>query len=476
MAYTVIVSAILYALAFVYPVFGFVLIIAALSLLFYGALDQQYTLIDGLLWGSAVYVVHALPLSTYLHTYSRTSIALVGWILFGLYTASYAGVWFFLTSFICSAIDNKYILFYKLIVWMLTTFLYIQVMTTCFLWIFDICEGYCCLHPLVPLMETKALRSLVYYLGIHITTFIIIITACVLVFFWASNYKKLLLLMAAFLLSVYWYADQSYTSTAKPSWLSQVAYASVPFDTSLKTNAHEIGLQVLTVLQKTRDAFPDATLLLMPESTFPYCLQEYDAIMRMWRAWVLNSPEYRQAAGLMLGAHRNSSCNSRVYNTCYYCTSDGVLEHYDKIHGLFFAERLPEYFKKSLSFFNFYQSKNYNILKNKLKKNSCSDKNKYFEQAFDSGTVFKWNDQIIVPFICSEFFFGSVKQVESDTILCLVNDAWFGYRYMRNILFLNAVLRACDEHKTILYVSHARGTWIDQYGNQGDLPSISTPD
>jgi len=194
------------------------------------------------------------------------------------------------------------------------------------------------------------------------------------------------------------------------------------------------------------DANPEKTIVIMPESTFPAPINDYPEVIKLWQENVLS-----RNLILLIGAHKLQ--DNKLYNTLYCIDAFKVIQDYDKKILMPFTEYIPNFLP------TFYK-KNKNNNKG-LKNIFIKDKREFTSSPNSTDTKVI---NCFIPYICSEFYFGPIKQKTQETILCVVNDSWFSTNYLKNLMFLFAQYTAMETEQTIIYAGHYAGLLIKKNG------------
>jgi apolipoprotein N-acyltransferase len=156
----------------------------------------------------------------------------------------------------------------------------------------------------------------------------------------------------------------------------------------------------------------DATLLIWPESPFPFVLtHEPSALAQIAR---LLSPNTILITGAVRVEETNASDDPRVYNTIYVIGSNGaILGSFDKVHLVPFGEYLP--FQGFLERFGFQ-----NLTK---QVGGFSSGDRHHLMTIPGAPP-------ALPLICYEVIFPGEEMPPGERagwIVNVTNDAWFGY-------------------------------------------------
>jgi len=155
----------------------------------------------------------------------------------------------------------------------------------------------------------------------------------------------------------------------------------------------------------------DATILIWPESAFPFFLtREPDALAQIA---ALLKPSTELITGAVRAASNASASNPRVYNSVYVIDPDGSIRGiYDKVHLVPFGEYLP--FQRVLERFGLRQ------LTKQLGGFLSGDRRRAMEVP---------GAPKMLPLICYEAIFPAAAVPRSERpgwLVNVTNDGWFG--------------------------------------------------
>jgi apolipoprotein N-acyltransferase len=168
----------------------------------------------------------------------------------------------------------------------------------------------------------------------------------------------------------------------------------------------------VTLSQQTSSPSPGATLLIWPESPFPFVLtHEPNALAQIAK---LLSPSTALITGAIRVEQTSSLFSPHAYNSIYVIGSDGsILDIYDKVHLVPFGEYLP--------FQSFLERLGLQALTKQV-------------GGFSSGARHKLitipGVPRALPLICYEVIFPREEMPQEERaawIVNVTNDAWFGY-------------------------------------------------
>ncbi|MFC1842298.1 hypothetical protein ACFLYU_01435 [Candidatus Dependentiae bacterium] len=396
-------------------------------------------------------------------------------IILAFYCALYSGLWFFCiqkTIIFFSHINfsqkklGKHsplfsisLISMTLVFW---TYLYINWIRYGVFWIFGEFVGYPFAYPLLPLMQNSASADLLIYTNKSILLFLLILFSLNVALFFVYHKKKYIafafMCALPFLLSflrniipkrpVFNNPTHQITSpiTKHTGYISPISIQS--FDHPLDS-AQEIYYQMVKLANKN----PQVTIIFMPESSYPFCLNQNQDVIDLWCVNILDDK-----IDLFIGAPYKE--NKKLYNALYWISRGKIKKIYKKTRLMAFAEYAPRFWKK----FSYFRSL--------FSHNGC-----LFSHGQDQNLVFELYNGVngsksikLKPLICSDFFMGRRKELKKiprwdcSCVIIAVNDAIFPMGYLRNLMFLYAKLEAMAKKRDLLYVGYYFASWISKNG------------
>jgi len=221
-----------------------------------------------------------------------------------------------------------------------------------------------------------------------------------------------------------------------PEYLAQCVYVPPPRE---RVHPIDCAQAIDEKIERACASKPNARMLLMPESTYPFPLNENNHAIQMW------SLTLGDDRSLILGTHWQEGDD--FYN-CLCCVNDSrIIHRYVKNHLFWFTEYIPFPWSNCAWIRNLF-------LKNK--------------QGFSSTEKSGGGSHELPGFscrfaICSELFFNAYAR-GPEPLLAMVHDAWFSARYLRDLMFLYARFAAMAKNQEIIYIAHERGVWIGPHG------------
>ena len=291
-----VISSLLLNLSFFEPHYFFWLVFIFLVPLFYVAIHSltSITFFSGFIWGVCFYLPHFTELFFLFFQHAVGCCRLFLPCLLAIYCAFYAGMWFFLMRFFMSKVRSVNL---KLLLAVGTTALYFYSMSSLIFWIFGNCCGYCFADPLIPLTAYPQLLQLLPHLGsTNLLGCVALSSYC-----WALviSSKKMAYLVIGFsgLIPFFVGIFQPMNSTNVSKYQQQICYVSPPTNFVIPLDcAQEISKKIQQMAEKK----PGATLFLMPESSFPFSLDQMPEILELWELNALDD------ARLILGGYMHN--------------------------------------------------------------------------------------------------------------------------------------------------------------------------
>lgn len=442
------ISALVYALPFlVSPLWP--LIFLFFCFLFYYVLSSNVSFKDGLLWGSIFFSMQESGIFYSLlhmadYTYSSLVLLVPLFVFLIAYQALYSGLWFF----VASAITKESPIYIRLILWIITTFLFISLVDQYLLWIFGNIEGYPLVHPLLPLAEQPWTLALLPLVGKYFLTLVFLGSAGLIGFTLYSKGSTLKHLVfgsiafAPWLISYLLYKP----SVMPPRWLSQIAVLPESFYNPLDTakTIKEVSEKLQTLIRK----YPHIQAVLLPESALYLCdLSKHHDLLTEWDGTHLG-----RALHIITGAFCKE--NNLNYNTVYWIYDGIIKQQFSKRHALLLTEGLPQWAQNS-DIANLYHTSR-----------------PYITPSHNQRTVFKMNDTLqFVPYICSELFLkDQLDDICAGTpIASFCNDTWIEAPYLERLMRLMHRFRALQWKTEILYIAYDYHTCYDNKGHEWPL-------
>lgn len=473
----IIASAMLYPLPFIFPQKLFWISFLYLVPLFYIGVLQKISWKEGYVWGLIALGGHEAGIFYgifNLATGGAYWARLIPILFLIIFRAIFPSIWFWITDRIlrlCSGVDGRKakLIFsllkcsrlgenkeklniplssnpersrrvQQLIIWILTTWLYQLWMDQCHLWIFDVCEGYMLLNPLVPLAVHPKLLYLLPLIGSLLLLYLIACSAqmaYVLISKSAIAFSYMVLMIIPWLGGFFIERD-----TECSEWTHAVIALQQRFITR---NQHQHALatfheECTFIMQH----YPHIGCIICPET----CMYEnyMPAILQCYACDLMHGmPQIIGGFGFDQD-HRNTA----------YCIQNQKLYMFDKRHAMPLTERMPQWAQISL-----------------LNDLYFTDR----PQIIPSRNIRPlWHicGHVVTPYICSELFFNNHPDdaYPGVTILALCNDAW-APQSIKYLMYLGAQYRAQEWQRDIVYVSYMYVALIKKNGIICPLQTIS---
>jgi len=438
----IISSATLAAIAFLSPLYCAESIFIFLVPIFYAlfALDYRMSFKDGVAWGSIFYIVFFFDISLLIVYKGIGIVRFFAALFLIIYGMSITGCWFFLAHTLCS-FSKKNSTLIAIICWSITTVLYTLFIEHLFFCIFGRWEGMILQSFVLPLTIRSQWLYYCSFIGTDLF-FCCIMALNILGAYALSSARYLLLGFSLFVLvALFCAAGLLKEEEIAQSWIRQIGCIVVDTDKHTVTNAAE---QIMNALHNFQKLFPQCCILLMPESSFSFPLNQLKKYLSLWDC---------SSKLLLIGSHRYEE--NRLYNTLYCIKEGAIIDFYDKNHRMVFTEQIPPLWAD-------FPGADTLFLSNAVPFCAGSSKNIINLPALGA----------VRPLICSELFFNA-KQLKSEQIyLCLVNDSWFFSSYLSNLMVLQAKTVAITKKSIVIYCSYRHQLLITARGNCFHLPAL----
>ena len=442
-----VVSAVLYAVPFLLSAYLWWLIFAFPVALLYLVSVANVSFVHGYIWGCIFFGLH-MSGGIYVVTCMAHDSWVVG-VMLGLvmvlYQALFSGLVFCgVTKIISISSITSPVM--RLLMWTIGIWVLIVWTDWYSLWIFGVKEGYPLMHPLIPLAQNPTLLCLLPIIGKQLLTlFLLLVPASfVLLLRYKNNTGVFVFCSAIAFWFICWWVGraeiQRFCWQARIRTLPYMAHSCVD-------NPLVVVKVVGSKLQKIIADYPEAEIVIMPESAFNVSnFNDFPELLQLW-----NANNLGRAVHVVFGA-------SRWHEDCYYNSLhwvyNGVLQNcYDKRHAMLVSERLSSWM------------------------NNKTMQRVYFSNDFPIAISLDKRiklallpDISFVPYICSELFFneGPNDIYGESPIILVVNDSMFlgnwCVLYIQELLVLLARYKAIQWQRDIVYVSYGQSLFIDKHG------------
>lgn len=455
---SVILSAQLYIAAFIYSKeCHWLLFFFLIPLYWVVATHRKNSLwrsfLQGFLWGILVFPAHLYAVLGMFLQQAALSTAFLAWGVLACYCSLFAGLWFLSASFLSRGKDS---LASVLAVWVLVTCCFFEITCRVIFGIFLLSCGYTLVYPLIPLAECPEWLFCLQYIPAWMLLMCIATSsaACV-VCIATTEYRFLLLLgisLAPYLFGwlcgvpkAFFCHHNSFVHVQAPSYDELQSGDSLAVAQSLH-HGMSVALQ----------QFPQTRCLLFAESVYPFSLEDDDEVQHIWQQ---NALALSDEVCVVLGAYRTVVHNETLKstNSIFTCNSRRIIRIYDKQTYVPFVEAIPWPWNKL------------GISKDFLLK----DEHEVYVSSQDS-ELFQLAGLTVAIYVCSDLFCNAPRAKEEKIpILWLVHDAWSQTEYYKRLMLLYAQLLSMTHKRSILYVGHCYGVWIEPFTHYCSLSSVS---
>lgn len=438
-----IISALLYPLAFLWSEAFWWVTFLFLIPLYYAASKYQLSFKEGYVWGAIALALHlsGVLYSIFLMAEGSYFFRLIPTLFVIFYEALFMGIAFWL-AYRTILLFKIRSLALKLSIWTIIMWGLFHWFDHYCLWLFGICEGYFFMHPLLPLATQPKLLSLLPVIGKEILSLILCVTGACLTLV-VINKKLLWGLLFITIAVLPWFISWQLPAQKNqaPSWLSKVAL--LPERFNYPDSPQEMAIQLQQKLKSIAENHPQVELVLLPEgSIYPCDLTKESNILCFWNASKLQKP-----LSLVLGGNRWE--DNKFYNTLYWIENGTIKHWFDKRHGMLLTERLSPLWDipilRKLYF-------------SKIPAISVSTNKRPLWELLPGVKL--------VPYICSETFFNEYPDdsFQQYPILALCNDRWLYTNYVSTLMLLVARFKAIQWQREILYLSFKYAAYIFKNG------------
>lgn len=405
--------------------------------------DWRPTAIQGFIWGILFFGLHWIAIAELLiqHAQTKQGIAFGCYLFLVLYTSLYSAAWFILVTASKRVSSNYYL---SMLIFILSSYLYFYTIYYHAFFIFGVHTGYSLGFILLPLMATKYGRLLFVFSG---TTgaMLLIITGNVLLAHIVLVRKKIFIIGTSISIALITLASIMHKKEQNNINMSHNSFAYVkPVQ---EETSRSVLQKTITAIQNIKIKQPEATLIVMPETTFSFEMNHFSIKMLQ--------ENLDETTNLLFG------CYYRQKNSILCVNNERIIFTYEKTTYHPFSETLYwpwNFFKEKGWLPHLFLCGKENILASDNKSNT------WFIDIDNK-------QNLIFPAICSDLFFNTQAKInkESDYIFFICNDSWFSYHYFRNLMSLYAVYIAVENRIPIIYVSHTCAAFINAKGESSLL-------
>ncbi len=433
----IIVSALLYTGAYVYPNYLYLGVFLWIMPLFVTDDNNAYGFKAGYTWGLLFFGGHLAWLAYIVYTKGQGCSRMVFYFAAVAYFSLFSGFWLWFKQLLVfryvrkiKNLNRKWAAL--CCTWVISTVTFICLTCYCSLAICGCFEGYPFINPLLPLVSwTSWIRPIFQFGTIFYWILIVVVNLSIANFYKIPTINSLIFAcLIIFSPSIYlmFYKNKNDKNFIKKS---DIIYLQPTWNATSLTSAqtfYEIGRH----LDKIAATHPDAKFIVIPESGFAYNLMDWENKLNVWTSLF-------DDITIFIGGHFYDDCGN-IFNSLYQISDGKIIARYDKQHLVPFVERIPHW----ISWMP--------ILKDVFADQSC-----YFSYPdHDQSSVIMAGFK---PRICSELFFTKPTCgpfVNKWPILFICNDSWFALDYARNLAKRSARLYSLQYHVTIVYVG-----WYD---------------
>lgn len=470
------ISAILYALPFLFTKYLYGLILIALIPLFITLKNNKISFKEGFLWGYIYFILmfSGFIESNFLRPDQSLLVRVLPSVIICIYCSLFPAIIFYLFSLTCKKMQVKDYLT-KLIIFAVYFWIYIYIIDNYLLLPLSfVPEGFFIFHPTLPLAYNNFFLYLIGLFGkIQITLLIIAIQLLITYFISINKYNLILVFMLLSSLLI----DKKIEKIHFPI-ISKIAYSPISyfenftcidFKKNLNSTLYNNSFNMKCLLEEDyeknlkkifefiKDKIinilkinPNIEIILIPEMAFVcnFCKQEH-------LLYLLNESNIGKAINIFCGSLK---IDNEFYNTIYWIYNGKIIDSFDKTHLLFPGEStkmgLPwSNLIRSLYAQNWprlFRSKNKRPLWGPIENFSFS------------------------PYICSEIFFNERPQDEYNSpIVAFCKDTWLKTPYIELLLFLNIKLKSVLWHREIIYINFKNGFVFNNQGNYCKLKNYN---
>lgn len=442
----VLISALLYSAAFVWPRYMCWAVVIFFAPLYYWWHVAQPTLYKsirgGFIWAFVTVFICFYDLILFFIHHGNGVIKYAVICILLLYCALLGSMWF---SFVWAVQRFCANTFVSAILIVFSSVGYFYYVTYCFLWPLCIKGGIATFFPLVPCAEYPVLLNGIDYVSPPLLLGIILLCNVAII---NSVFQESLLygLLGCFLMCSLITISFLNKKDSEPSeWLNKIAYLNPVSYKNPIICAQALAQQINEVMEHNQEI----ELIIGPEATFPFAYNVCTKSELLLQQNIVNKDAY-----VLFGAHRKDE-KGNIFNSCYLLQTCRIIQNYDKKTLMPLTEFLPNYLQGNLT---------KNLFKQSLF--AC------YASLQEDSDIIKLPWATFKLFICAEFFFTTHLTTDCpETFIAVVNDSWFMHAYARKLLYLTAAFKAKQWRKNIIYISHHHFLYISEQGRIQSLNS-----
>ena len=411
--YTIILSALIYLGAFIYPDYLY----AGIFIWMLPIMDKDYEFKAGYTWGLIFFGGHLLWLGcaniiVYIATVSYFSIISEFWL------------------WLKQLLEYRWVRKIKnhngkcvalCCTWVISTVTFICLTCYCSLAILDCFEGYTLANPLLPLVSWIWYLRPICYFGVFSYWIIIVLVNLAL----AKLIKKFDGMTLIFLIVLIGFPALFQPPHHKINIEKKDFFYIQP---TWNNNAYLTSSEKFYAISRTIDVISthcaDVQYIVLPEGSFGHDLMAWEDQLDVWTS--LLSP----TTSIFIGAHRKNG--NAMYNSLYQIKDGIIINWYDKQHLVCCTERKP-WITQFLPMFEKLFGHEYFTYPH-------HNQSKIIMEGF-------------VPMICSELFCQEKRpSIKDRPILLVCHDGWFSMRYARDLACRCAKLYSLRYQVPIVYI------------------------
>lgn len=439
-------SAVLYPIPFYYPQTFFWVSFLYLVPLLYAASRNQLSWQQGYVWGFIALNGHEAGIFWGLFNMAEGAfwVRLLPILFLMFYCPLFSAFWFFITerlSKICQS--NKPVC--RVVIWVITAWLYQLWMNYCQLWPFGACEGNVFLNPLITFTEYPPLLVLLPLLGVSgLTAYLFACSGMITCALIKKTGRGWGLAAIAFLPWVLGFLHVE--KQILPAWVTKIGVVQQQLYSMPDKPAALLLQECCAALQQQ---FPAITTVLCPESA----LYDTDIDLKL-QAYA--SACSAAPVQLLFGGFSDIPDDEKHRNTAYFVDADQSVRRFFKRHTMPLTEQMPPWFDVA-------RIRELFFARRPQIARSCNLR-----------PLWVIAGQSLVPYICSELFFNHARDDHYShvPIIALCNDLW-APAPVRRQMYLGARLRAQEWQRDIVYVSYYYAMFIAKNGFTCHLQTIS---
>lgn len=290
-------------------------------------------------------------------------------------------------------------------------------------------HGYPFMHPLMPLAQQPAFLWMLPILGKQLLTLLfLLVPVSLTLLLWYRNGTSTLLCIAVMLP---WFWSQP-CHKEQPVWHKQIK--SLPC--MIRAHSASAAINILTYhIKKLVATYPETSIIIMPESA-------------------LDNIDHTMLHGFCTKMHLicGACCceDENRYNSLYWIHNGAVCARFNKKDTMILTEHVADWMNADW-----------------LRKIYFKDKVAITRSCNERMPITLSDSISFVPYICSELFFNEHPDdcYPDISIVVIVNDTLLADSYMQELLLLLARFKAIQWQRDIAYVSYAYSVFIDREGN-----------